>query len=193
VLQFSLTYSEESPTVLPALGERARNAIERSIAWWQQWANISNYKGPYREAVTRSALALKMLAYAPSGAVVAAATTSLPERIGDTLNWDYRYCWVRDASLTVRALVGLGYVDEAHAFVDWLLHATRLTQPELRVLYDVHGNTPPVERVLDRLQGYQASRPVRIGNLAADQRQLDVYGEVIDAVTHFLQAGGTLD
>ena len=93
----------------------------------------------------------------------------------------------------MRALTGLGYMDEAHAFVNWLLHATRLTQPELRVLYDVYGNKPPDERTLDRLAGYRGSRPVRIGNLAVEQRQLDVYGEVIDAVTHFVQAGGTLD
>jgi GH15 family glucan-1,4-alpha-glucosidase len=93
----------------------------------------------------------------------------------------------------VRALTGLGYMDEAHAFVNWLLHATRLTRPELRVLYDVYGNPPPDERTLERLSGYQGSRPVRIGNLAVEQRQLDVYGEVIDAVAHFVQAGGSLD
>jgi len=186
-LQFSFTYSEESPAVLPALGERVRAAISRSVIWWQQWAAKAKYEGPYRDAVVRSALALKLLAYAPSGAVVAAATTSLPERIGDSLNWDYRYCWLRDASLTVRALLGLGYMDEAEAFLNWLLHATRLTQPELRVLYTVFGAMAPREQDIQRLSGFLNSRPVRQGNGARHQLQLDVYGEVIDASAQYAQ------
>lgn len=189
----SLTFASEAPAVCPPLGEWSRTAVDRTVSWWRRWASQIRYDGPRREAVVRSALALKLMVYAPSGAVVAAPTTSLPERIGGPLNWDYRFCWLRDASLTVRALFGIGYPDEAHAFVDWLLQATRLTQPELRVLYDVHGNTPPPERLLDWLSGYRGSRPVRIGNAAKDQRQLDVYGEVIDAVTHFIREGGTLD
>ena len=189
----SLTFAADGPAVLPPLGEWSRAALARTVRWWQSWASQAQYTGPCREMVIRSALALRLMVYAPSGAVVAAPTTSLPERIGGPFNWDYRFCWLRDASLTVRALAGLGYMDEAQAFLNWLLHATRLTQPELRVLYDVHGNMPPRERILDRLAGYGGSRPVRTGNLAVEQRQLDVYGEVIDAVTHFVRAGGSLD
>ena len=189
----SLTFADDSPAVLPPLGEWSRAAIARSVAWWRDWASRLQYDGPRREMVIRSALALKLLVYSPSGAVVAAPTTSLPERIGGDLNWDYRFCWLRDAAFTVRALLAIGCAPEANAFVDWLLHATRLTQPELRVLYDVHGNAPADERILERFAGHQGSRPVRIGNAAAGQRQLDVYGEVIDAVVYFVGAGGTLD
>jgi len=192
-LDFSLSYAEESPAVLPALGEPVRAAIERSVEWWQQWAARSNYRGPYREMVTRSALALKLLAYAPSGAIAAAATTSLPERIGDSLNWDYRYCWLRDASLTIRALVGLGYMEEAESFLTWLLHATRLTQPELRVMYNVFGGIAPRERELDFLSGHFGSRPVRTGNGARHQLQLDIYGEVIEATAQYAQVHGIFD
>jgi GH15 family glucan-1,4-alpha-glucosidase len=193
VLQFSLSYTEESPAVLPALGHNTQAAIERSVRWWQQWAAKATYQGPYREAVTRSALALKLLTYAPSGAIVAAATTSLPERIGASLNWDYRYCWLRDASLTVRALLGLGYMEETESFMTWLLHATRMTQPELKILYTVFGQLAPHERELKYLRGYDGSVPVRIGNDARKQLQLDVYGEVIDASAQFGQSNGGFD
>ncbi len=192
-LDCSLTFSVDWPAILPPLGRRTHEALERSISWWKQWASRLTYDGPAREAVIRSALVLRLLFYAPSGAIVAAPTTSIPERIGGGLNWDYRYCWLRDASLTVRALLGLGCADEAEAFVSWLLHSTRLTRPELRILYDIYGNAPERERTLGHLAGYRASRPVRIGNAAVGQLQLDVYGEVVDAVTHFVCANGILD
>ncbi|HEV8341530.1 MAG TPA: glycoside hydrolase family 15 protein [Candidatus Binatia bacterium] len=192
-LDFSLTFSVEWPAVLPPLGQRTRQAIARSVTWWERWASRLKYDGPGRAAVIRSALVLRLLFYAPSGAIVAAPTTSLPERVGGDLNWDYRYCWLRDAALTVRALFGLGCTEEAEAFVSWLIHSTRLTRPELRILYDIYGNAPERERTLDHLAGYRSSRPVRIGNAAFGQLQLDVYGEVIDAVTHFVCTDGTLD
>ncbi len=192
-LQFSLTYTEEAPAVLPALGERTHDAVKRCSGWWEQWSARCRYEGPYREEVVRSALALKLLTYSPSGAIAAAATTSLPERIGAALNWDYRYCWLRDASMTIRALLGLGYVEEAESFLTWLLHATRLTQPELHVLYTVFGQIAPRERELPELAGYMDSRPVRIGNGARGQTQMDIYGEVIDATAQYAERVGCFD
>ena len=193
VAQFSLTYSEEAPAVLPLLDGSIRRAIDDSVSWWQRWISRCSYDGPYQDAVRRSALALKLLTYAPSGAIVAAPTTSLPEIIGDTLNWDYRYCWLRDASLTIRALLECGYAEESESFMTWLLHATRMTQPELRVLYTVFGEIAPREKELGNLNGYCGSRPVRIGNAAHDQVQLDVYGEVIGAAAEFAQHGNRFD
>ena len=187
VFQSSLTYSEQCPAALPVLGDVIPQAIERSVKWWQEWASRSKYVGPYRDAVTRSALALKLLAYAPSGAIAAAVTSSLPERIGGSLNWDYRFCWLRDASLCIRGMLGLGYLDEAESFLTWLLHTTRLTQPQLCVLYSMYGQIAPREVEIPELSGYLCSRPVRIGNGARKQIQLDVYGEVIDATAQYAQ------
>jgi GH15 family glucan-1,4-alpha-glucosidase len=189
----TLTYTAEAPAIVPPLGEVARGNVERAARWWRAWANCCTYRGVYREAVVRSALVLKLMAYGPSGAVVAAPTTSLPEQVGSVRNWDYWYCWLRDASLTLSALFELGYQEEALAFLSWMLHATRLTWPELQVLYDVFGEANLPERELGHLDGYARSRPVRIGNDAHGQLQLDVYGEVIDAVSRFVRRGGRVD
>jgi GH15 family glucan-1,4-alpha-glucosidase len=193
IIAFSLTFSAEGPAVVPPLGDLVAEKLNLTLDWWRRWAAKSNYRGPYERHVIRSALVLKLLSYAPSGAIVAAPTTSLPERIGGDLNWDYRFAWLRDASFTVRALFGLGYKDDAEAFVDWLLHATRLTRPELRVVYDVFGERPAPERELAELHGHAGSRPVRIGNAAAEQVQLDIYGEVVEAVSHFVEESEKLD
>jgi GH15 family glucan-1,4-alpha-glucosidase len=191
-LQFSLSYAEDAPAVLPPL-ELIPQRIQESLDWWRQWVSQANYDGEFRDEVLRSALTLKLLSFTPSGAIIAAPTTSLPERIGGDMNWDYRYCWLRDASLTLRALLELGYWDEATHFLDWMLHATRLSQPELRILYTVFGNNTPKERESEVLRGYRGSAPVRIGNAARDQVQLDVYGEVIDAAAQYAFRGGWLD
>jgi GH15 family glucan-1,4-alpha-glucosidase len=187
----SLAFDGDAPAVLPPLAS-AREALRRTARAWRSFSSRLSYRGPWRAQVERSALVLKLLSFAPSGAIVAAPTTSLPERCGGALNWDYRFCWLRDAALTVRALQGLGCGGEADAFAGWLLHATRLTRPELRVLYDVFGRPPPRERELLHLRGHGGARPVRVGNAAADQRQLDVYGEVVDAVALRVREGARL-
>jgi GH15 family glucan-1,4-alpha-glucosidase len=192
-LALSLTLAHDAPAVLVPLGDWVERVEARTITWWRSWSARALYQGPFREAVLRSALALRLLVYPPSGAIVAAPTTSLPERLGGDLNWDYRYCWLRDAALTARALLGLGHEREAQAFVAWLLHATRLTRPALRTLYDVFGERPPRERTLPHLRGHRGSPPVRVGNAAREQLQLDVYGEVIDAVSQLCGHGATLD
>ncbi len=192
-IAFSLTFSAEGPAVLPPLDDLVVRKLNLTTQWWRGWVSESNYRGPYEHEVVRSALVLKLLSYAPSGAIIAAPTTSLPERVGGDLNWDYRFAWLRDASFTVHALFGLGYKDDAEAFVDWLLHATRLARPELRVVYDVFGERPPPEHELTQLRGHAGSRPVRIGNAAIEQLQLDIYGEVVEAVSHFVGGSKELD
>lgn len=192
-LIFSFSYSQEAPAVLPPLDESTVARIDETVKWWQQWTQAAEYQGEFRDQVVRSALTLKLLNHVPSGSIIAAPTTSLPERLGAELNWDYRYCWLRDASLTTRALLELGYWQEAGDFLSWMLHATRLTQPKLRIVYTVFGEMAPKENILEELSGYKNSRPVRIGNGARDQLQLDVYGEVIDAAAQYAFHGGTLD
>lgn len=179
---FSLSYSSQSPAVIPELSITGLQRLHQTIHFWQDWIGKCTYAGSYREQVRRSALILKLLEHAPSGAIIAAPTTSLPEAIGGVRNWDYRYCWLRDASFTVRALTRLGFEDEVHAYMNWILHATRLTRPQLQVVYSVFGHARLKERTLDWLSGYKKSTPVRTGNGADSQFQLDIYGEVLDAI-----------
>ena len=189
VFHVSLTWTEDAPAVLAPLGDWTRASIARTEAHWNAWSARTTYDGPYRDAVVRSAIVVRLLTYAPSGATIAAATTSLPETRGGKNNWDYRFCWLRDASFTVRGLLALGHPEEAEAFKEWLLHATRLSQPKLLVLYDVFGRSPPKEKTVPRLRGYQGAHPVQTGNGADGQVQLDSYGEVIDAVWRVTRAG----
>jgi GH15 family glucan-1,4-alpha-glucosidase len=179
---FSLSSSTQYPAIIPEINTTAINRLQNTISYWRTWISKCKYKGPFNDWVQRSALTLKLLTHAPSGAIIAAPTTSLPENPGGIRNWDYRFCWLRDASFTVRVLVNLGFYEEAHAYMSWILHATRLTQPELQVVYNVFGNAKLNEKNCEWLKGYKDSRPVRIGNNAYSQFQLDVYGEVLDAV-----------
>jgi GH15 family glucan-1,4-alpha-glucosidase len=192
-LIFSLSYSSQCPAVLPELATGGLKRMENTIAFWRAWIHKCRYAGLYSEEVKRSALVLKLLSYAPSGAIIAAPTTSLPERRGGERNWDYRYCWLRDASFTTRVLLNLGFEEEAHAYMHWILHATRLTRPKLQVVYSVFGHASIKEQIIPWLSGYGLSKPVRIGNGADGQFQLDVYGEVLDAVFTYARVIKTFD
>ena len=187
-----LMYAEEAPAVYPLLSEAAE-AITQTHAYWTGWARSCRYDGSWRNQAIRSAITLKLLSYAPSGAIVAAPTTSLPERLGGDLNWDYRYCWLRDASYSAHAFFRLGFDDEARAFTQWMTHATTLTYPELQVMYTLHGEASIPERSWPFFEGYRRSQPVRFGNAASAQEQLDVYGEVLDTLSLYVDAGYPID
>jgi GH15 family glucan-1,4-alpha-glucosidase len=156
--------------------------LAETEAYWQEWSSRCSYEGPWREAVMRSLITLKALTYAPTGGLVAAATTSLPEWIGGVRNWDYRFCWLRDATFSLYALTTGGYTEEAVAWEEWLVNAVAGRPEELQIMYGIRGERRLSELELPWLGGYEGSRPVRIGNAAYDQYQLDVYGEVIDAM-----------
>ena len=157
-------------------------SLDDCLKDWQEWSSKCRYEGPWRDAVMRSLITLKALTYAPSGGIAAAATTSLPEEIGGVRNWDYRYCWLRDAALTLNALLSSGYLDEAHAWRDWLLRAVAGDPADLQIMYGIAGERRLSEYEVPWLAGYEGSAPVRIGNAAAGQLQLDVYGEVMDSL-----------
>jgi GH15 family glucan-1,4-alpha-glucosidase len=166
--------------------DEAREEFEQTVEFWRRWLAQSRYRGRWRETVHRSALALKLLTHQPTGAMVAAPTTSLPERIGGPRNWDYRYTWIRDTAFSLYALLRLGFAEEAAGFMDWLTDRFRERvgheSGPLQIMYAVDGVAEIPEQVLPHLEGYRGSTPVRIGNGAADQLQLDIYGELIDSV-----------
>jgi GH15 family glucan-1,4-alpha-glucosidase len=178
------TAAAESPRRLePA---EVLSMLDDTVAFWRRWLDRSTYRGRWREQVYRSAMTLKLMTYAPSGALVAAPTAGLPEQVGGERNWDYRFTWVRDASFSVYALLGLGYLDEARAFLDWLYDRVQeqagAGSGPLKIMYRVDGSSDLAEETLDHLEGYRGSAPVRIGNGASDQLQLDIYGEAMDCI-----------
>ena len=194
--EFSLRADETASFLLEAVDEQrersshseddARRLFTDTVAYWLGWLRRSRYTGRWRETVHRSALTLKLLTYQPTGAIVAAPTTSLPEQLGGGRNWDYRYTWIRDAAFTLYGLLRLGFSDEAAAFMDWLTDrlregAGRAAGP-LQIMYAIDGRAELTEETLDHLEGYRGSAPVRVGNGAYDQLQLDIYGELIDSV-----------
>jgi len=164
-------------------------ALEHSLADWRAWAGRCTYRGPYRDAVVRSLITLKALIYAPTGGIVAAPTTSLPEELGGVRNWDYRACWLRDSSLTLGALLSAGYVEEAAAWRDWLLRAVAGDPADLQIMYGPAGECRLPETTLPWLRGYADSAPVRIGNAAVEQLQIDGYGEGMDSLYRAREAG----
>jgi GH15 family glucan-1,4-alpha-glucosidase len=191
VSDFTVHEGERIPFVLtwaPSHVRRPRSVdpeqvLQATEEFWLEWTGRCPVNGPYSEAVQRSLITLKALTYAPTGGIVAAVTTSLPEQLGGPRNWDYRYCWLRDATLTLQALLAAGYTEEAAAWRDWLLRAVAGDPADLQIMYGIHGERRLPEMQLPWLAGYENSKPVRIGNAAADQLQLDVWGEVLDCLS----------
>jgi GH15 family glucan-1,4-alpha-glucosidase len=170
-------------------GSDPEAALRETGRWWGEWSGCCTYRGEWGEAVRRSLIVLKAMTYAPSGGIVAAPTTSLPERPGGDRNWDYRHCWLRDATFTLLALLDAGYRDEARAWREWLLRAAAGEPSRLQIMYGLRGERRLAETELPWLPGYEGSTPVRVGNAAHAQHQLDVYGEVMDAMHQCLKAG----
>jgi GH15 family glucan-1,4-alpha-glucosidase len=168
-------------------------ALDDAEDYWHEWASTCDHGGLYHDEIHQSLLVLKALTYGPTGGIIAAPTTSLPEQIGGVRNWDYRYCWLRDATLTLLAMLNSGYRDEALTWRQWLLRAVAGSPDDVQIMYGVAGERRLEERELDWLPGYEASRPVRVGNAASEQLQLDVYGEVMDALYQTRARGGEPD
>ncbi len=179
-LPFELTWTPTLHPEPPLLD--AEESLRDTEAWWRAWAGRCTYQGEWRDAVLRSLITLKALTYAPTGGIVAAPTTSLPEQLGGVRNWDYRYCWLRDATFTLYALMVGGYIQEAQEWRQWLVNAVAGAPDKLQILYGLAGERRITELELDWLPGYEGSRPVHIGNAAHQQNQLDVYGEVVDTL-----------
>jgi GH15 family glucan-1,4-alpha-glucosidase len=190
-LSFALALSFREPLIFvdPLAGERL---LASDDGWWRAWVDRFDYEGPHAEDIARSLLTLRLLTYAPSGAPVAAPTTSLPAPPGSDQTWDYRFSWVRDASIATDAFLSFGSDEEPRSFLDWLVIASRNTRPRVHVLYDLDGRSMKRERDVDGLSGYAGGKPVRVGNAAARQHQLDVYGWVLDAGWRMHEAGNTL-
>ncbi len=186
--QFILRYDTDQPKSPGIYGSRRK--LERTTAYWKEKAEGCVFSGPLREMMVRSYLTLHLMVYAPTGAIIAAPTTSLPEEIGGERNWDYRYAWLRDASLTLNALFYLGHIEEALGFFNWLVTLCAKCGAKAQTLYDIDYEHPIQEQILDHLKGYRNSPPVRIGNAAYDQLQLDVFGEVLEAAYNYLDMGG---
>jgi GH15 family glucan-1,4-alpha-glucosidase len=197
VAEFELEAGEEVPFVLTWYPSHEPEpspvdglaATEDTTRWWRDWSGRAAVDGPHGELVRRSLITLKALTYAPTGGIVAAPTTSLPEAIGGVRNWDYRFCWVRDATLTLQSLMHAGYLEEARAWRDWLLRAVAGSPGEMQIMYGPAGERRLTELELPWLPGYEGSAPVRIGNAASDQFQLDVYGELMDAMLQAREGG----
>jgi GH15 family glucan-1,4-alpha-glucosidase len=177
---FVLTYAESERGIPRAIDPE--QALRGTNGFWEEWVRRQRTGAKYRDAVERSLITLKALTYAPSGGIVAAPTTSLPEQVGGRRNWDYRYCWLRDATFTLLAFMNAGYYEEARAWRDWLLRAAAGSPDQLQIMYGIRGERHLLEREVPWLAGYENSRPVRVGNAASEQLQLDVYGEVADAL-----------
>jgi GH15 family glucan-1,4-alpha-glucosidase len=184
---FVLSYGPSYQSPPPAID--AFDALELTEAFWCEWSDRCPEVGPWTEAVKRSLITLKALTYAPTGGIIAAATTSLPEQLGSVRNWDYRYCWLRDATFTLLAFMHLGYYDEARAWRDWLVRALAGSPTQVQIMYGVAGERWLPEMIIPWLPGYANSSPVRIGNAAHEQMQLDVFGEMADAMFQALKGG----